>query len=484
MSRPITYEEFQQRVRRHKPSLLLPAIAETAIRYFDKETWAVDRLRVPWALAEVAKASIVSGNEFRSGAITERDITQICFAYSSLDDPLRKRKPGLSGSLEAFFMRLENSQFAYQLTPFEEIGRIGALFEDVDNRETEIITSEFLGEIIGCTLHDYVNAGIAISSVAQSHGGYFDPTWSVLWDGADSIHARFSMETVSRVFHDHYLTDFESFRKVALQYRQGEQSLRQHEYNPLMSRPFVEMPNGTFLAPQIHLAYRRLTLAAIYYAVVDKLNKENADKFTRDIGLIFQHYVGRQLSIVPGATVVPEIVYDNDQRSVDWIVITNDFVVLVEVKSTRLSHAGRMGDEQLRTEIDRSVGRATKQIERTDRLIADGHPSFKGIPSNLTRYGLFVTLEPYWTETNPYFDRLINPSSVTSTIASSRQIERLVATSIECGDAASVLDGLFKNRTSPPNVQEWLTDGLTLKNPILDRAWTSNPLWDEIFEGD
>jgi hypothetical protein len=59
-----------------------------------------------------------------------------------------------------------------------------------------------------------------------------------------------------------------------------------------------------------------------------------------------------------------------------------------------------------------------------------------------------------------------------------------VATSIECGDAASVLDGLFKNRTSPPNVQEWLTDGLTLKNPILDRAWTSNPLWDEIFEGD
>src|SRR5665213_3364568 len=297
MSRPISYEEFQQRVRRYRPSELLPAVATTAINFFDKNTWSEDRLRLPWALAEVAKMSIVSGNEYRNLTVTDKDIVELCFAYSSLDDPLRQGKSGLSGTLEAFFVRLQFTQFAYQLSPFEEVARVSALFDDVDQLHTEIVSTEFINKMIGCTLHEFVNAGIAICSVAHKNHGFFDPDWAVLWTGPDSIHERFSMEIVSNVFRKHYWTDFQSFKELAKKHRQDELSLRQYEYNPLIGCPFVKMPNGALLAPQIHLAYGRITPAAIYYAIVTDLNDEDADKFTRDIGLIFQHYVGRQLAL-------------------------------------------------------------------------------------------------------------------------------------------------------------------------------------------
>ena len=173
-------EDFQQRVRQYRPSDLLPAIGATSIEFFESETWQKDRVRLPWALAEIAKTSIASGNEYRSAKVEARDVFQLCSEYNALDDPLRQRAAGLSGTPAAFMVRMQYLQFPYQDSPFEEVARITALFEDVDSLDTKIVSSAFLSHAIGCTLHDYVNAGIAICSVAQNRGGHFDPTWPAL----------------------------------------------------------------------------------------------------------------------------------------------------------------------------------------------------------------------------------------------------------------------------------------------------------------
>jgi hypothetical protein len=59
------------------------------------------------------------------------------------------------------------------------------------------------------------------------------------------------------------------------------------------------------------------------------------------------------------SAIVPEIVYDKDQLSVDWFVIFDDLVVLVEVKSTRMSHLTRMGGNKLIDDIERCSMSAT-----------------------------------------------------------------------------------------------------------------------------
>jgi hypothetical protein len=375
-------------------------------------------------------------------------------------------------------------QFAYQLSPFEEVARVTALFDDVDRLDTKIISTNFINEMIGCTLHEYVNAGIAICSVAHNNRGFFNPSWAVLWTGPDSIHERFSMEIVTRVFRKHYLTDFRTFKDQAEEFRQDESSLRQYEYNPLIGRPFAEMPNGSFLAPQIHLAYGRMAPAAIYYSIVSDLDDDVAKEFTEDIGLIFQHYVGRQLALIPGATLVEEIHYDNDQRSVDWFLVTEGVLILIEAKATRMSHLGRMGADQLSSDVDRCLGLARRQIERSNRLIRDRHPAFESLPGEVPRYGLTVTLEPYWATTNPYFDRLVAKPSIPSATLSSRQLEQLVAESIGRGNGSKLTDFLSTGQTKTFEPSESGDTSNIVRNPILDSAWKSNPLWDAIFEDD
>ncbi|GAB2463106.1 hypothetical protein [Streptomyces incanus] len=74
---------------------------------------------------------------------------------------------------------------------------------------------------------------------------------------------------------------------------------------------------------------------------------------------MFEAYVGRQLGLLPDATVQPEIVYGRSKAlSVDWIVVTEELVLLVEVKSVRPTAHLRLASEQRIDEVRRMLGRA------------------------------------------------------------------------------------------------------------------------------
>ena len=78
---------------------------------------------------------------------------------------------------------------------------------------------------------------------------------------------------------------------------------------------------------------RKISSLGVWYTGVERWG----ESFAEDAGDLFQAYVGRLLQTIPDAAVYPEITYDPDgkKRSVDWIVVWNNVVLLVEVKSTR-----------------------------------------------------------------------------------------------------------------------------------------------------
>jgi hypothetical protein len=104
-ARPLSYTDFVQRVRRHRPSDLLIALAHTSIRLFEPDAWTAERVRLPWAIAAAAKASIVNGNEHRKPGVTDTDVIEICHAYNALDTPLAHKPAGTSETLGAFLVR-------------------------------------------------------------------------------------------------------------------------------------------------------------------------------------------------------------------------------------------------------------------------------------------------------------------------------------------------------------------------------------------
>lgn len=298
--------------------------------------------------------------------------------------------------------------------------------------------------------------------------------------GAGSINDQFSMDIVRQVFQDHFLTTFADVRAMAKTLEQGDQSLRHHEFNPLVSRPFVTLPDGRHIAPQPHLVFQRLSPSSLYYAGVDALSEVEANAFTRDVGVVFQEYVGRQLRLMPGAVVLPEIVYDDSQRSVDWIVIFDEVVVLVEAKSTRLSHLARMGGNQLKQDIERCVGKAFAQVARTDELLSQGHSAFRDIPVDRPRIAIVATLEPYWAANTPFVGKFLPSPAIPTTVASIRAIERLVDVAAALGGPQPLVEIVADEERRTWNLENALPNIEVPGNRLLEEAWSRFPFQKEV----
>ncbi len=114
----------------------------------------------------------------------------------------------------------------------------------------------------------------------------------------------------------HFLYDFAQFRAAAAEAAQPNRDLRRHEFNPLTGRPFVTLPDGRHVVPQPKLVIQKLSPSTLYYAGLSQLNGKDKSAFTEDFGIIFENYAGRQLALLPG-TVMPEVVYGHNQKSVD-----------------------------------------------------------------------------------------------------------------------------------------------------------------------
>ena len=82
--------EYRQRVRRYKPSSLVPLIAAAAARYWQQEDWLNSPYRkyTPWALADAARVSLACGTEYNRADATDQDLLQVLNAYSQFDDPV------------------------------------------------------------------------------------------------------------------------------------------------------------------------------------------------------------------------------------------------------------------------------------------------------------------------------------------------------------------------------------------------------------
>lgn len=448
------------------------ALAATSLRLFERDAWTADRVRLPWAIAAAAKASLVAGNEHRRPGVSEKDVAAICRAYNALNSALTPDPATTTETLGAFLVRTSFEQFPYQQSYFEEICRLSALFENIDQLETKLLDHALIEHILGCTIEDWTVGGFILATSTQANTGFFDPEWPAVQEAIDPY---FSAEKLRAIFETHFLTDIRRLRCEAAAAQQADDRLRHHEFNPLTSRPFVTLPDGRFIAPQPHFVFQKLAPSALYYAGLASLGAADAGRFSEDFGLIFEDYVGRQLALIPNASVLPEIGYDDGKLSVDWFVIFDELVVLVEAKATRLTALARIGADQLAQDVKRCLGKAFDQIAATNDLLSARHPAFSQIPADRPRIGVAVTLEPYWAANSPFLAEFLPEPPIPTTVASARAFEHLVNALRTIGGPNPLLTVLEDPDRRTWNLENALPDAPTERNPLLDAAWKRLP---------
>lgn len=73
-------DEYVRKVRRYKPSTLVPLIARVSARFWQNQSWLDSPYKkfTPWALVDIARVSLVMGNEHRDTEATEADLLGLC----------------------------------------------------------------------------------------------------------------------------------------------------------------------------------------------------------------------------------------------------------------------------------------------------------------------------------------------------------------------------------------------------------------------
>ena len=463
--------EYRQRVRRYKPTSLVPLIATTAARYWEQQEWLNSPYRkyMPWALADAARVSLAYGTEFNRADASEPDLLQILNAYSRFDDPFLRNR-----DLRSFMLRTAGEQMTWQVPEYEMSARTAAIFALTPPLQPmERLLPGWDIDLFSCTLREYIGTAQLVWASAISCSGRFDPA---VFDTPDGklIARHVGRDTVTRVLDAHFATGTEQFRAENLKAagRVGrDDHLRRFTYNPLRGRPLLTGFGSGYLCPVPHLAWAKAAPWGVYFTGLSRYGVG----FAHDLGHLFEQYIGRQLRLLPGAEVIPEITYGprtDRRRTVDWIVVLPEVVLLVEAKSAIPAEPVRLGTLDAADAVLSKLGKAFRQIDATAELIADRNTAFAAVPADRPVLGLAVTLEPFHMA-NAQFDPL--PATRTPvTVADAAEIENLV-TITDMPPGQLLLDRAADNVRSTWALDTALHGHARDRNPVLDEAWDSYP---------
>ncbi|WP_433521653.1 hypothetical protein ACQPZ2_30730 [Nocardia pseudovaccinii] len=472
-ARSVRDSEFVARVRRHPPSSLVPLVAAIGAQYSEQDSWLDSPYMkfTPWALAEITRVSLCFGNEHRGQPADVNDVLQCAAAFSALTDSELKRN--LPGALGTFLLRVSGQQFAYQRFPLFELGRSCGLFlQTTPTKPVQVLADGWDLELFGCTLQQYLATGFLLHTAAVKGAGRVDLDAILSQPGSERITDTVPANIIRDALARNFTTDIAGFKQANPHHRAAGE-LRRFSFNPLRSTPAIAGMHQPLIVPVPGEIYRKLSPVGIYYAGVAKWG----DRFAQDLGDLFEQYVGRLLSIRDDCQVHPEIAYGKDNRkSVDWILVDDEAVVLVEAKSVRPTETVRMGTAEAGEELARKLQKAHHQINVTDELITQRHPAFADIPTDRPRVGLVVTMEPFDAVNMPWIHQMIvtAPQRIPTTIASVHDLERLVT-----------IDGLGVGQflhilLNDPHREGWsvgtaLNDVTTTDNPVVRTGFDAFP---------
>ena len=308
--------DYCQLVRRFPPSAFIPELCAISAELELGEWHALieGRLVTNWALADLARVSLAHSNEHRRAQPNRSDVLRCVSTFNNLADP--DAREGRPEWFERFFLRIASQQLDFQFTPKYEMARIAAMCGTPTVKPLEVMRPGWDQELLGCSLGEYLAVGEFLLYSHKPNLGRFDtaffshPELDGLLDGLTA-------KSAGAIYETHFVQDVAQFR-AAVRPNDRPAAYRQLTYNPLLNRPAIRGLGPMDYVPVAALVIRKMSPLGVYYLGLEHYG----DAFARDMGTIFEQYVGRNLRLCAEAQVIPEITYGPKKRmraSVDWI---------------------------------------------------------------------------------------------------------------------------------------------------------------------
>jgi hypothetical protein len=468
-SRPVPYAQFKQRVRSFRRDDLLREIAALAVALAQAEAGHTPSLNLPnvvaeWSLAGIARTALTSANNFRNRTPTVGDLVRLCSEYVNVSDP-DIDSPAGSDRLRHVMARITYEQFGFGYSLMEGIGRTLTLLLDHSDDCPGAPAAEDWAEVLGVPLEHFMRVGFGLHVAILSNGGGIDRS-TLLMDHVMPVFSPLGPDQVSAVI-DRY------FARTVDQLRADGQAREVPQYekwspNPLQATPLIYL-GGKLIGTVPRWIADRVTPTGLYYIGLDAFGTS----FTDALGCAFEKYVGTQLALLNHAVVHPEVVFGSpERRTVDYFLVTDRAVLLIEVKAARPILASRMGLVSADDDFAAKIGHARDQIDTTALLLDDGHPALSHIPRDRPTFGLIITLEPWHLAETFLYEDLLTGARVPIAVTSAHALETVAPTLADRADTGDRLLQAFSRPPPAPPMFRNAIDGLsTVSNPLLQACW-------------
>lgn len=478
-SSPPTWDAYKRAVRKiDRDSLLVQAAAATTQIARDELPEDLARMGLtPWCVADVARTAL-AWSRFERPEADLRTLLRLCNQCVQIADEGLIKDPTSTEGLGQLLGRHFFEQFPSQRSIPGEIARtillFGSAVELPPGFAPEAMTPGWFEAITdGLTLDDYLESLFLISTITQQHHGGFSLQW-LNGPGWDQIGELIPFDAVRRTFTEHLATTAAAFKEANRRFQDPlPTAQKKFAFNPLADKPFIEDVAPIPIAPWVHAIMRKAVPPSIYHMATRALG----DSFTRDLGQIFQHYIGRQLDLIAGdRQVIPEVRYGpkrSQTDSCDWILNLPGALVLIECKARQPVESLRVGSADWLNSVESSIGKGIRQLNRSHRdiqAIADREPT---IDPAKPRVGIIVTLEPFYADQNWIVAERLPQRELPIAVMSVGELEALVTLGAdELGgtvlDDEHVFDGnelrlrsdLAGERLNPLLVSTWEAIGL------------------------
>ncbi len=372
-------------------------------------------------------------------------------------------------------MRIVYEQAGWQGAVYSGLARFGAVLDRNYGAGYEVLSRDALGELLSADVGDYFAASMLFTLGAQHNAGWFYLDWLDQPQFTEVVGV-VPADVLRGVFARSFGVPYRLIAQRAREDRNPDPELRRYDPNPLSATPYVEMRPGVYLAPAPRLVAERASPGAVYYLGLERWR----DAFTRDLGRLLEVYAGEQLGQVPGAALVGERPYGKGggSKTLDWLVVLPDVVLLVEVKSARVAAPGRLNLAGWAEDVRRDVGKSMRQIASTARLLRNGHPVLGDVPRDRPLRGVVVTAEPHFLINSSIHRQQLPDPTVPTVVMSLEELEGAAAYTL-LRDPSEVFLALTdwddQKGVQPETIMHgwWKERGLAQRppNPILDAAW-------------
>lgn len=466
------YVDFVRQFRRSELVALIAATAPAVS--FNQADYQTSNTVTPWGLADVARVSLAFGSEGNRLSPTREDLLGCLVRHNSLGHRgLEEQEPG---AVSHMLLQLAFSQFPHQRNVGPMTGRSIALLdqtEPADPAAMEVLKVEWQQDLLGCSLVEFVGATQLLMAAAAPTNGRFDPAWMER-DENDfkSLSEIFDPAVTRHVLRTHLVAGADSFRARDT----APPSIdRRFSFSPLLDTPVVAGLGPDLLMPIPDFLAWKPTPSGLAYAGMAKWG----EAFARDLGRLFEAYVGRLLHLVEGVDVYPEISYrlpkKQQGKSVDWIVVFPGLVLLVEAKARRSTEALRSGSAGAAAALQQTFDRGNAQLDTTFALITTGAPEFAHIPADRPIVGIVVTLDDFHVANSAFHLPMYSPATRLPSLAvSADELEGIVG----LGAAAETF--LHEQTHTAPgqhaNLRMALSKHTIPNNPVLAAGIEAGPI--------